>query len=334
MVTIKQVSEHAGVSSATVSRVLNNPQSVKEPTREKVQAAIKALGYRHNVIAASLASNKTNTVGYVVPELHGYFFGSMMSGTESVLRKANKHMFVTAGHSNEKMEKEAIEDLMARRCDALILHVEAIDDDYLIELAKDNVPFVVVNRYIPAIAEQCIALDNKLGGYQATKALIDKGHSAIAYIAGSLWKADGRDRLNGHIKALQEAGLEYDPRLMVEGDFRTETGITAVNELLEKGVHFTGLACANDEMASGALEGLRNHGKRVPEQIAVVGFDDVEFARYLTPRLTTVEYPTTQIGEMAAKWILSTVYEQRNFEFEHVLKPTLVQRESCGEKLA
>lgn len=331
MVTIKEVSESAGVSSATVSRVINSPESVKAPTREKVLQAIEELGYRHNSIAASLASKKTNTIGYVVPELHSFSFGAMMSGTEAQLRSANKHMFVATGHSNERMEKEAIEDLMGRRCDALILHVEAVDDDYLISLAKGNVPFVIVNRFIPEIGERCIALDNKYGGYIATQHLIDMGHDKIAYIAGSLWKADGRERLNGHIKALQKAGLEYDPRLVYEGDFQAHAGREGIEKLLASGVPFDAVVCANDEMASGAIEGLRDNGFNVPYDVSVVGFDDVEFSRYLYPKLTTVIYPTQLIGDMAAKWILTTVYDKKNMEFEHVIRPKLVVRDSTTE---
>ena len=207
MVTIKQVSELAGVSSATVSRVINNTDTVKEKTRQQVLDAMEKLGYRHNVIAASLASNKTHTVGYVVPELHGSFFGAMMAGSEKVLRQANKHMFVVTGHSDEALEKKEIEALLSRRCDALILHVEAVSDEYLIDLASQDVPIVVVNRYIEAIGEKCISLDNVLGAYLATKHLIDLGHTQIAYAAGALFKADGFNRLLGHKKALEESNF-------------------------------------------------------------------------------------------------------------------------------
>lgn len=329
MVTIKHVSELAGVSSATVSRVINNPETVKGPTREKVLQAIDSLGYRHNSIAASLASNKTNTIGYVVPELHGFFYGSMMAGTEALLRKANKHMFVATGHADEKMEQEAVEDLLSRRCDALILHAEALSDEYLISLSKGRVPFVVVNRYVPEIANRCIALDNQLGGYLATKTLIEMGHSNIAYISGTLWKADGRERLNGHIRALQEAGLGYDPRLMVEGDFQVQSGVNGIDKLVAANVPYTAVVCANDSMAAGAIEGLRKHGKLCPDDVSVIGFDNVEFSSYLYPKLTTIDYPTEAIGEMAAQWILSTVYECQDIEIEHIIRPDIVVRDSC-----
>lgn len=332
MTTIKQVSQMAGVSSATVSRVMNQPNSVRPSTRNRVTEAMTALNYRYNGIAASLSSKKTNTIGYVVPELHGFFFGGMISGTEQVLRRANRHLLVAAGHSNENDEKDAIEYLRARRCDALILHVEALSDTYLEDLAKQEVPFVVVNRYIQSIGDRCIALDNERGGYLATRVLIDAGHENIAYIAGALWKADGEARLKGHKRALLEAGLTYDPRLMFEGTFQPQSGLEGIRALLARGLPFTGLACGNDEMASGAIDGMRQQGLNVPGDVSVVGFDNVEFCRYISPRLTTINYPTQTIGESAAHWILRQVYNDELIPFEHVISPEVVLRESVAQR--
>ncbi len=328
MVTIKQVSELAGVSSATVSRVINNTDKVTEETRKQVLAAMEQLGYRPNFIAQSLASKKTNTVGYIVPELHGSFFGEMMSGSERELRGAGKHMFIAAGHSNEKDEIDAIEALLGRRCDALILHVEAVSDDYLISLADSNVPFVVVNRYIEEIGAHCIGLDNQQGGYLATKAVLAQGHREIAYLAGSLWKADARLRLAGHKKALAEFGVEYNPALFYEGDFQAHSGEAGIHQLLADGAKFTAVVCANDEMASGAIEALYANQIELPAQVSVVGFDNVNFAHYLRPKLTTVEYPMWDIGAMAARWILNKVYDCRATALNHVIQPKLIVRDS------
>ena len=326
MVTIKQVSELAGVSSATVSRVINNTDTVKEKTRKQVVDAMEKLGYRHNVIAASLASNKTHTVGYVVPELHGSFFGTMMAGSEKVLRQANKHMFVVTGHSDEDLEKKEIEALLSRRCDALILHVEAVSDAYLVDLASQDVPMIIVNRYIEDIGEKCISLDNVLGGYLATHHLIQLGHKDIAYAAGALFKADGINRLTGHKKALQENGLSFQDSMMAEGNFQAFSGEECVDELMARKVHFTAIACANDEMASGAVNALRKHGKRVPEDVSVIGFDNVDFASYLTPKLTTIDYPIREIGAMAAQWILNHAYGDGKMSIEHILAPQVIVR--------
>lgn len=330
MATIKQVSKLANVSTATVSRVINNQETVRAATRERVEAAMKTLGYNYNIIAASLAANQTNTVGYVVPELHGTFFGTMMSGTEKVLRSANKHMIVATGHSNEKMEKEAIDDLLRRRCDALILHLEAVSDDYLTELSEQKVPFVLVNRFIPAIEESCIALDNEYGGYIATKHLIQEGHTKIAYISGSLWKADASFRLTGHKKALEEAGITFEQELLFEGNFQVQSGQDAIEQFTSQNVEFTAVACGNDEMAAGAMKALRRIGLDVPKHVSLVGFDNSDFAPYLHPALSTVNYPADVIGEMAAEWILNRVYKRKFNDFEHVLKPSFLRRESCG----
>ncbi|WP_246587762.1 LacI family DNA-binding transcriptional regulator [Alteromonas lipotrueiana] len=326
MVTIKQVSELAGVSSATVSRVINNTDTVKQKTRELVLNAMTELGYRHNTIAASLASNKTNTVGLVVPELHGSFFGSMMSGAEQVLRKANKHMFVVAGHSDDTMERNEIDALLSRRCDALILHVEAVSDEYLITLAKQNIPLVVVSRFIDAIGDKCISLDNHVGGYLATRHLLDLGHRSIACITGALFKADGVNRLAGHKSALQEAGLRPDERIIEEGNFQADSGERCMEAILAQQVPFSAVVCGNDEMATGAINVLRSHGLRVPEDISVVGYDNIDYASYLTPKLTTIDYPIKDIGQMAARWIVNQAYGDGTQSLTPVLTPKLIER--------
>lgn len=330
MATIKQVSELAGVSLATVSRVINNTDQVKPHTKAKVEEAMKKLGYRPNFIAQSLASNKSNTVGYVIPELHGSFFGSMLSGTEGILKKASKHMFVTAGHSNEKDEIKAIESLRGRRCDALILHLEALSDDYLIDLAKDDTPFVVVNRYIEEIKHQCISLDNALGGYKATKALIQSGHRHIAYISGSLWKSDAVERFNGHKKAMQEANIALDEALFYEGNFQASSGFEGMNHLLNLHPELTAVACANDEMAYGAADAIHSKGLSIPSDFSIVGFDDIEFSRFMFPKLSTIHYPMKEIGELAADWILNKVYNNTHYEPAHIFLPDLISRDSIA----
>lgn len=330
MATIKQVSELAGVSLATVSRVINNTDQVKPNTKAKVEAAMKKLGYRPNFIAQSLASSKSNTVGYVVPELHGSFFGAMLSGTEGILKKANKHLFIAAGHSNAKDEQYAIESLLGRRCDALILHLEAVSNEYLISLAKDNVQFVVVNRYIDEIKERCISLDNIKGGFIATQALIQAGHRDIAYISGSMWKTDAIERMKGHKKALDKAGIPFDEDLYFEGAFQASSGYEGMLALLKRGKKITAVACANDETAYGAAEAIREFGLTIPDDISVVGFDNIEFSRFTIPKLSTIHYPMKEIGEMAANWVLNRIYEQNPFEPTHIFIPELISRESIS----
>ncbi|WP_105254346.1 LacI family DNA-binding transcriptional regulator [Pseudoalteromonas sp. T1lg75] len=329
MVTIYEVSKAAGVSLATVSRVMNGNVKVSDRTRQKVLKAMAELGYKPNSIAQSLASNRSNSVGLLVSALHGSFFGNMMSTVEDVLRKAGKHVVITAGHSDEQQEKNAIEFLLDRRCDALILHAEAVSDEYLLELSQCDVEVVLINRRIEQMAERCFYTDNELGGYLATKAAIDKGHRDIAYISGPLFKQDAKERLEGHKRALREANITFDPELMVEGGFHEEEGAQGYLQLTAVNKPFTALICANDEMASGAMTAARERGVRIPEQLSVVGFDDVLFARYLYPKLTTIDNPIQKMGNGAALWVLEHVYkDKKSRHHTNLFAPKLIVRDS------
>lgn len=330
MATIYQVSELAGVSLATVSRVMNNNARVSENTRNKVLAAMEQLGYRPNSIAQSLASNRSNSVGILVSELHGPFYGEMLSGIENECRAAGKHVIIAAGHSEEASEKDGIEFLISRSCDALILHVEAVSDNYLIKLASGNMPVVLINRFIPQLADNCISLDNELGGYLATKELLQQGHTQLAYMAGPMWKSDAKDRYNGHLRAMAEYGLSFNPALLAEGDFQDSSGSACMQQLLAKGIPFTALVCANDEMAAGAMEVARAQGLNVPQDLSIVGFDNLILARYIYPKLTTIDYPIGEMGRMAARWVLKNIYQQQALQLKNVFQPVLVCRNSAS----
>ena len=328
MATIYDVSVLAGVSLATVSRVMNKNAKVSEKTLKKVQDAMDQLGYRPNAIAQSLASNRSNSVGILVSELHGPFYGSMLSGIEAELRGSQKHAIIAAGHSEEGTEKEGIEFLISRRCDALILHVEAVSDEYLVELVKNEVPIVLINRFIPAIADNCISLNNELGGYLATKAILEQGHKEVAYISGPNWKMDASDRLKGHKKALQEFNVRYNPKLTYEGDYQEVGGSDGLEQLLNSKQPFTAVVCANDEMASGAMTFAREHQISIPQELSIIGFDNIILAQYIYPKLTTIDYPIKQMGQMAARWILKNTFKQADLEVKNVFEPKLITRDS------
>ena len=331
MATIYQVSEAAGVSLATVSRVMNGNAKVSERTRKKVEDAMASLGYQPNAIAQSLASNRTNSVGLLVSELHGSFFGDMMSSIESMLRDAGKHVVITAGHSEAEKEKHAIEFLISRRCDALILNAEAVSEDYLKSLLDKNIEIILINRNIESLKERCIVLDNQLGGYLATKAAVDQGHRNIAYISGPHFKEDAQQRLAGHKQALKEAGISFESSAYFEGSYHESEGYEGFNNLIKHNDSFTALVCANDEMASGAMTAAREHGLSIPDDLSIIGFDNVLFARYLYPKLTTVDNPIAKMGEMAANWVLSNIYNTKiATPMNHLFKPELVIRDSLG----
>jgi LacI family transcriptional regulator len=325
--TIYQVAERAGVSLSTVSRVLNGKASVNKVLKERVEKAVKELNYRPNSVARSLANNRTDSVGVLVPELNAPFFGDLMQAVESTLRAADKHVIISVGRNCLETEKDAIEFLISRNCDALIMHAEALSDEYLLELNQSKLPVALVNRQVEGLPEACTSLDNEKGGYLATRHLLELGHKDIAYISGPTDKCDASLRLEGHKRALSEAGLPINPQLIFNGDYSEEDGKIGLLELMARDVPFTALVCANDWMASGAISCARDLGMSLPHDLSVVGFDDVVFAHHVFPRLTTVSNPIAEMAEMSAKYILNKVYGQAN-NVQLYFEPSLVVRES------
>ena len=328
MATIYEVSKLAGVSLATVSRVTNNNTRVSDKTKKRVEDAMAELAYRPNSIAQSLASSCSNSIGVMVSELNGPFFGQMMAGIEKELREAGKHVIITTGQSNEDEEKKGIEFLLSRNCDALIVHIEALSDEYLRELNKSGTPVYFISRTIEGLQENCINVNNELGGYLATQVIIEQGHKQIAYIAGPQFKTDSQDRLLGHKRALKENNIVFNPALYFEGDFKYTGGRNGIKSLLKNKTIFSALVCASDEMASGAMTFAREHGIKLPEELSIVGFDNIIFSQHLYPKLTTVDYPVFEMGQMAAKLVLKNVYHQNKLQITHFFKPTLITRDS------
>lgn len=327
MANIYEVAELAGVSLATVSRVINPGAKVSEKTRQKVLSAMKELGYQPNSIAQSLATRSSNSVGVLVSELHGPFFGAMLSAIEETLKAAGKFVLVAAGHSKEEQEREAIRFLVSRNCDALIVHCERLSDKFLVDHDHENTPLAVMNRKVRGLGDHCFSLNNELGGFLATQALLKHKHRKIAYISGPLDWVDAKQRLAGHKRALAEAGVKFDERLLYEGDYHETGGQDALNALFKKEIPFTALVCANDEMAAGAMAAAHERGLDLPRELSIVGYDDAPISRYVYPKLTTVHYPIADMGRMAARWVLRNVYEQP-CDVQQVFEPEIVERDS------
>jgi LacI family transcriptional regulator len=192
------------------------------------------------------------------------------------------------------------------------------------------VPVCLIGRDIPEIAQQCFYLDNEQGSYLATQALIDLGHRNLAYLAGPLWKSDAQGRYAGFRRALSEAGLGFDEQLLTQGNYQEASGREAMVHLLNTGSAFSGLVCANDEMAVGAIDEARQRGMAIPNDLSVVGFDNVFFTRYMHPALSTVNYPVDVMGRMAARSVLRDVYGQSRLEIQYRFEPRLVMRASTA----
>ncbi|MEJ2042454.1 MAG: LacI family DNA-binding transcriptional regulator [Reinekea sp.] len=330
MSTIKEVSRLANVSVATVSRVVNGNKWVSEATKTKVLAAMKELGYQPNSFAKALATNRSDTVGMVVSELGGAFFGEMMYAAEDRVRATGKHLIITSGHDTRSTEKDAIDFLMQRQVDALLLHVDALTDDDLIQLTdSNNIPIILINRFVPELAEQCISLDNEMGGFIATQHLIDLGHEEIVCITGPLFKVDARARLAGYRRALEKAGLVYDENRVIESNYQEQGGQIAIDRLRRREQTFTAIVAQNDHMAIGAMNALKQLGIKIGDETSIVGYDNMVMSRYTEPALTTIHIPVADFGQRAADLALNMMGLQ-NKTLVKRFQPELIARSSTA----
>jgi LacI family transcriptional regulator len=322
--TIREVSSLAGVSISTVSRVLNNTVPVANETKQRVLEAVEKLEYHPNAFARSLVTNRSGCLGVIVGEINSPFFGELLKGIEDKAESLGMHLIVSSGHAQEASETRALHFLQQRRPDALIVYVEALGDEALQHLTYKNVPVVVLGRFIKDTP--CVYLDNEEGGFTATQYLIQQGHRCVAHLSGPTHLPDSVARLKGYQKALESHALPYDPALVAEGNFSEGSGYETIKVLLSRAKDFTALFVANDQMAAGVLRALREAGLRVPEDISVIGYDDIPLAKFLYPLLTTIRQPLTDMGQAAADIALARLNGQetevRKFE------PQLVIRES------
>lgn len=327
MATISEVAARAGVSAATVSRVLNGNPQVSEATRSRVMRAADELGYRPNVMARSLARRRGIGVGMVVGDISAPHYGSLIRAAERELRGAGQMLVVASGYMRREGERDAIRFLRDQRCSALIIHAGGLDESELTELARGDMPVVVVNRHIPRIEAACLWVDHRAAGRMAARELLAHGHRRIAAITGPLRIADATDRHEGFVEELARHDVELAPGAVYNGDYCIETGDEAVRTLLGRAPGFTALFAGNDSMAIGAMQALARRGYAVPDDVSVIGYDNNDQAALVTPGLTTIDIPVAAIGRNAARMVLATL-GQPVATFSHEFTPSLVRRAS------
>ncbi len=328
MATIKDVARLAGVSVATVSRVINDSPKASDASRLAVTNAMEQLNYHPNANARALAQQSTETIGLVVGDVSDPFFGAMVKAVEQVAYHTGNFLLIGNGYHNEHKERQAIEQLIRHRCAALVVHAKMIPDADLIALMKQIPGMVLINRTLPGFEQRCVALDDRYGAFIATRHLIQQGHTEIGYLCSNHQISDADDRLQGYYDALKAHNLPCNERLVTFAEPDESGGEQAMTELLGRGRSFTAVACYNDSMAAGAMGVMNDNGIDVPREISLIGFDDVLVSRYVRPRLTTVRYPIVTMATQAAELALALAENRPVPEITHMFSPTLVRRHS------
>ncbi|HZV52794.1 MAG TPA: LacI family DNA-binding transcriptional regulator, partial [Candidatus Dormibacteraeota bacterium] len=304
-VTIYDVARLAGVSPATVSRALNGSGRVAAATRRRVEAAVAQLGYEPNRVARSLATSVTHTLALLLPDITNPFFPALVKGVQLLADERRYTLLLCNTAADPEREKEYLRVLRGKRVDGVIL-VGLKLDGRRIRSALGNIPVVVLDRSVDLPGAAVVQVDHRGGAVLAVRHLLELGHREVAHVAGPKELAVSRERLEGYRQALEEAGLPYRPQLVVEADFTEEGGYEAVRRLCAAG-RFTAVFAANDLSAIGIVAALRERGLTVPDQVSVVGFDDIHLCAYTVPALTTVRQPAYAMGRRAAELLIDAV---------------------------
>lgn len=329
--TIIDVAAQAGVSRQTVSRVINNKGEVSDETRTRVLAAIEELGYRPSAIARSMVAGHTRTLGCIAPNLTDYTFASIIESAQAEARR--QAYFVLTGSAPSEPEVESLlEEMLNRQVDGFLVLNPRNDGRFrhFLPLVEKKMPVVYLKNTPAGAPVSSVCCDDREGGYQATRYLLDLGHTAIATILGPDNEECTPDRLFGYRRALTEAGLDPELALVVSGDWSATSGYEATRHLLESGKSFSAIFAQNDTMAVGAVRALREAGRRMPADVSVIGYDDIPLASFFDPPLTTLHQPMKEFGQRAAQLLIETIQEPNRPPEQVWLHARLIERASCA----
>ncbi len=328
--TMKDIARLAGVSIVTVSRALNNKEDIHTETKKRILRIARELNYTGNDLAKSLVTQKTGIIGVLVINTADTFYASIIQGINDRCFGQGYSMMLCSTNENADKELEYINLMRKKQVEGLLLYPLQQDFRYLDTLSNIGLPFVLMNRHAETLDSHYVTNDNVAGTYAATRYLIQQGHHKIMYICAKPEASSGKERIAGCQKAVEEAGLSSDALIIRYCEETIDGCYRLVQGEIEKELEATAVFVWDDRMALGAMKAIYETGLRIPEDIAVVGYDDIETAEYFIPPLTTVRQPTFQIGEIAADILLEHLTSDIYEDTQHVvLKPELVIRESA-----
>ncbi|ASA21014.1 catabolite control protein A [Paenibacillus donghaensis] len=320
-VTIYDVAREAGVSMATVSRVVNNNPNVKPQTRKKVFEAIERLGYRPNAVARGLASKKTTTVGVVIPDISNSIFAEIARGIEDIANMYHYNIILCNADKRKEKEIRVINTLLEKQVDGLLFMGGTVTDEHIQAFQTSSVPIVLCATRDEKGTYPSVDIDHETAAFDAVNTLIRHGHREIAMISGTLQDpANGYSRFHGYKKALEAAGIEYQEDLVRIGNYRYESGVEAMKYFLGLKHKPTAIFAATDEMAIGAIHSIQDEGLKVPDDFSIISVDNIRMASMVRPLLTTVAQPMYDLGAVAMR-LLTKLMKKETVENPRVILP-------------
>jgi len=330
--SIKDIARTAKVSHSTVSRALRDSPLVSQETTERIKKIALEAGYRVSAVARSLATSKSRTIGVVVTSVRDPFVAEVVTAIESMAINHGYSVFLASCNAEAEREAKVVELFEERRVDGIIVMDSRVGSLYAAHLSKMKVPIVLINKFIPGDFIYSVAIDNLIASRDATSHLIQLGHTRIAYIGDRDGFQLDTDRFGGYRQALENADISFQPHLVAHGDGKPGGGEEAMEQLLKLPERPTAVFCFNDMSALGVLRALRAHHLRVPEDVSVVGFDDLFFAPYTFPPLTTVSQPKEHMGRLATEIVLKLL-SGTSCDYNIKVQGQLIVRESTAKRI-
>ncbi len=331
IVNIRDIAKRARVSVATVSHVINGTRFVSDELIERVEKAMADMDYQPNLLAGSLRKKKTGTIGLIIPDSSNMLFAKVAKEIEDILFSRGYNVIVCNSAYDINRELEYLKTLRSKMVDGILIVPVTLESDHLEKIKNIGMPIVILDRSILGINIDTIVVDNFKSGYNASKYLISLGHKNIGYVDRAYDHSHSLERKNGFIKALQEEGLSLDEKNIIRGGFMFSDGIRAAKELLERDSKITAIFSFNDINALGVMRGLADLGLKIPQDISVMGNDDIPFSSIYIPSLTTIRYPTDEMADRASNLLLKKMTEPNSKKIRRIIIPTeLIIRESTA----
>ena len=328
MSTIRDVAKLAGVSTATISRVINSPKTVREKTREKVTQAMKTCNYKYNALARGFVTKQSNTIGLIIPTINNPVFAESTRGVQDYANHQKIQVILGNTYYQYDLEESLVETLREKQVDGLIITTTNPRGAILKNLLDEGFPFVLLYSTVKKGPLSAVGIDNYKGGYRATEHLVKLGHDRIGMVAGNFSRSDRSfHRWHGYRQCLKNHGIPYDKDLLAQTDYSLTGGKDSVKKLLFLQNPVTAVFCSNDYLALGAMKGARELGLNLPTDLSIVGFDDIQIASYVIPELTTIRQPAYEMGKLGARLLFQRIGNQSN-PVQLMLESSLIVRES------